>query len=188
MSRVAIHIISRTGRNHWLLESWLRRHGLRADWIVAPYSLSQGKNASVIEFLRGPEPFLLQLDDDIVPLPAETEPIFEGEGALVFCAYPPKKRVSGVLAKVMSGCMRIRRDILEAMEPPWFAPRLDPTGSIQLETEEWLVVEQAKRMGFEPVRVGWAGHLVEVVAAYREGRTAFAWPHEITGSGLKKGD
>jgi len=179
MSKIAIHIISRTGRVHWLLEAWLRKNGLRADWIIAPYSVSQGRNTSVVEFFRsGKEPFLLQLDDDIVPL-LKTEPIIGTDEPLAYCAYPPRKSIQGILNKMMTGCMRIRRDILEGMQPPWFEPLLNKTGNSQVENEGWKVIKQAKQMGFEPVRVGWAGHLVEVVAAYRDDQTAFAWPYEM---------
>jgi len=183
-SEIAIHIISRTGRNHWLLESWFRRTGILPDWIIAPYALAQGKNESAWRFLQGDERYLLQIDDDTVP-DDETLPILDTSEdiLLAYCAYPPRKSVEGVLCKVMSGCMRLHRALLESMPygEPWFAPLLDPTGREQLETEERLVVEQCLSMGQEPVRVGYAGHLVEMVAKYRNGRTVFAWPHEVRG-------
>ena len=179
MSKVAIHIISRTGRVHWLQEAWLRKHGLKADWIMTPYSVGMGRNSSVVEFLRaGNEPFLLQLDDDIVPLP-ETEPIIGTDEPLAYCTFPPRKSLPGIVQEIQPGCMRISREILEAMTPPWFEPVLDETGSIQRFNEAHKLIVKAREMGFEPVRVGWAGHLAEVVAAYRDGRTAFAWPHEV---------
>ena len=179
MSKIAIHIISRTGRIHWLQEAWLRKHCLKADWIVTPYSVGMGRNASVVEFLQaGKEPFLLQLDDDIVLLP-ETESILGTDEALAYCTFPPRKSLPGIVQEIQPGCMRISREILEAMKPPWFEPLLDDTGSVQVRNEAWKLLEQARQMGIEPVRVGWAGHLVEVVAAYRGDLVSFAWPHEV---------
>ena len=180
MAAVAIHIISRTGRNHWRIEQWLRMNGLRADWIISKYSVSDGRNDSVVEFLKGGDGFLLQLDDDVIP-DEDTNPIMDvsDNKALVFCGYPPCKRTDGPLTCVMPGCMRIRRDVLESMPWPWFEPVRGQQGK-RLKGEEHMVVARATEMGHIPEQVGMAGHLMEMVAKYKNGKIAFSWPHEMS--------
>jgi len=156
----------------------MKRNGLRADLIVSAYSVAQGRNNSVQLFLDGDKRFLLQLDDDLAP-DDDTSPIMDinSDAAIAYCSYPPRKQVRFNPEMPMPGCLRMRRDILEAMEPPWFQPEYDSTGGAQIDSEERLVIAKAKAMGHEPVMVGHAGHLVEVIAKYKNGQAAFMWPH-----------
>lgn len=46
-------------------------------------------------------------------------------------------------------CCLIRRDVLEALEPPWFVDQLTPAGGLHLEADLWFC-RRARAAGYQP--------------------------------------
>ena len=162
-----IHILTRDGRVNLFLERWCRRQGLVPEIITSPYSVVEGRNASIVDFLDGADDGLIQLDDDTVP-DDDTLPILTTEEDVAWCACPPRN--GKVCGGFMPGCARYSRRVLEMVSPPWFRPRVDGLG-VRCGAEEAYLLSQVSA----PVRVGSCGHLVEMIAKICDGRVGFAW-------------
>jgi len=97
-------------------------------------------------------------DHDVRPGP-RTVPFLEAEGKLVACEYPLSNDKSWDDPQAMhTGLWRCDREVLEAVQPPWFERVLTPDGTREHRCVCMYFRDKAKAAGYEVVRAGWASH------------------------------
>lgn len=144
MTSGTIAILSRTGDNLNYLTSWVRRQP--AEWdLIQPRGdeIAHQRNEAVFAFLATRGEHLMFVDNDCAPpddalprmlardlpivggvvLDRATQEVCATKGFEPLVRYSLKETIrSGVLPVVAlgTGCMMIRRDVFEKLDPPWF--------------------------------------------------------------------
>lgn len=97
-------------------------------------------------------------DRDMRPGP-DTEAFLEAEGKLVACKYDVFNKETWVDPHAMHcGLWRCDREVLEAIEPPWFQRILTEDGGHEKACVCIYFRDKARKAGFEVVRAGWCDH------------------------------
>ena len=118
--------------------------------------------------------YLLMLDHDMIPT-VETLPIIKEDAPLMGCHYISSsgEECHDAEGYVGCGCIRIRRDVLEAVDRPWFQFILKPDGLSAEQCECGYFCIKATEAGFYPVKRGRMGHIMPSgVSPKADGETA----------------
>lgn len=139
------------------------------------YGIASCRNKAVAEFLGGPYSHLWFIDDDVGVQPDALELLLGADAPIVAGCYPSVKRFSDCstwayltvkdgagwrrkwfdgtveVTGAGTGCMLIRREVLEALGFPWFVWRqtLNATGGIDRVSDDIDFCERAGQLGFK---------------------------------------
>lgn len=157
----------------WLLREYtaLAPH-VEVQITSTPYGIQHNRNEATLRFLRSQCTHLFWLDSDCIPKPGTVSRLLAYD--LPFVCAPGNQLVNGevgpmavdwsgegyVQHRPMEGLQRcdatgtagmlIRRDVLEAMTPPWWEFRYDDTGRL-VRGEDFTFCERLKEMGYDVV-------------------------------------
>lgn len=123
------------------------------------------RNHEVLDFLAGGFPWLLMVDDDMVPVP-DTEALVHSRADVAGAAAWRQDGTGvahGDADTISAAALKISRRALLAVTPPWFAVEFDPTGSKIVRCECKFFCDKMRAAGFLPVTVGRIGHLIRMV-------------------------
>lgn len=162
------------------LRNWVRRF---PNYIYAseiadkglPDLIGMWRNRVCYWFLKETElEYLLMIDADMVPI-KETIEIVRGEAPLAGCRYIAKdgEDIHREDGRIGCGCMRIRRDVLETVQRPWFAYKQNDDGLEVSRCECERFCDNAREAGIFPLKRGAIGHVMPaVVSPKADGETA----------------
>jgi len=132
---------------------------------VVPDTVASRRNRAIRWFLEYTElPDVLMLDDDMVPVRG-TDALLESDADVAAARYIRKDghEVHADDGEGGCGCMKISRNALERIEPPWFAFEFSDDGCEVKSCECGYFSSKARGAGFHPVKSGVIGHVVPVV-------------------------
>lgn len=157
-----------------LLAKWLSdRAAFGLQWRTsAPcHGIELGRNKEITRFLREDAPkgktHLLMLDHDTVPLLApldlgqgQTGQILVKEGDLLWCGMIGRQGSKGHTWEGDFGpaCCRMSAALLQKMPQPWFKATYNKEWTMREECGCTWFHRMVKQAGFQPTRVGVAGH------------------------------
>lgn len=171
-----IQVVVFDGRGvNLMLADWLGNfpHVDRAGSIagsVVPDTVASWRNRAIRWFLEHTElPDVLMLDDDMVPVHG-TDALLRSDADVAAARYIRKDghEVHADDGEGGCGCMKISRNALEKIDPPWFAFEFSDDGSRVTSCECGYFSRKARRAGFHPVKAGVIGHVVPVVVVPAE--------------------
>ena len=171
---ILVRLGSRPNRH---LRRWARRfdHWRTWDGAETPAGIPDARNALVRWFLGECDlPWLLMMDQDTVPL-AETEPLLRSEAPIAGPRIWGRTGQEAHPHGLSAACLKVRRRVLEAIEPPWF--RYVPRKG---QCECQYFVNRARRAGFRPHKVGLVGHRFPVVVLPGADGPVFRFDSEIS--------
>lgn len=149
-----------------ILKEWLKGRDVKyaSEFGSAFPSIAIWRNRAVKWFLETDFEEVLFIDDDMVPI-KETEPFFDNPAPIVGAHYLTPHGHDSHMGEgnVACGFLKISREVLEKIEPPWFDYPLKDDGTAPEVCECAYFVQQAFKAGFHPVKAGLVGHIVEAV-------------------------
>lgn len=140
------------------------------------------RNRAIKWFLNETKlPWLLMLDDDIIPLDGladspDTWPLIESDKDVTSARFVAKRgnEAHGRPGDVAMAAAKMSRAALKRIKPPWtqFAFNEDGTDRVSCECDYFAA--KAKEAGFFPVKAGAVGHIVQacVVPVPKPGKDA----------------
>lgn len=163
--------------NGWL-QQWLER--FKHVWFTSKLDpetfggkdfLVAKRNRAIKRFLSETKlPWLLMLDDDIIPLDGladcpDTWPLVECDKDVASARFVSKKgnEAHGRKGNVAMAAVKISRTALKRIKPPWmhFTFNEDETQKVHCECDYFAA--KARDAGFFPAKVGAVGHITTAV-------------------------
>lgn len=154
---------------NYLLDDWVKQfdHVVRLSELcdTFPDLVAVGRNKSIDWFLnRTNLNQVLLLDDDMVPN-EYTMPIFSTKADVVGADYlnHEGQRNHRADQQAACGCLLIKREVLEAMESPWFKFGTSEDELKIAHCECHFFCKRASDLGFTIEKAGIVGHIATVV-------------------------
>ena len=151
------------GLVHPRLIEFLHKHGITDDRIAITNirHVACAYNRAVRDIaLPSRFDWFLFADRDLIPGP-NTDPWFDVAGEIVCCQYPLRNEAGwGHPQAFHTGLWRCRREVLEALPPPWFLREFSPDGCELRRCVCEHFRNKALAAGFAIARAGWADHKV----------------------------
>ena len=165
-----------------ILREWLKGKRVKcaSEFGSAFPNIAIWRNRAVKWFLETDFEEVLFVDDDMVPIKA-TKPFFENPAPIVSatCLSSTGKDSHSGEGNASAGFLKISREVLERIEPPWFDYPLFDDGTLPEMCECAYFVKKAFGAGFHPVKAGVVGHIVEAVVIPSEGKCSFQFLKEF---------
>lgn len=144
-----------------ILAEWAGQFARRRVWRgpPSPAGIAAARDAIVAWYLTAAEPWLVMLDDDMIPL-AETAELIASEEPIASAACLARSgRPAHPHRGFSAAACKLHRAALERIGPPWFAKAGAADGACEC-NRFW---GRAVRAGYAPRQVGAIGHLVAAV-------------------------
>jgi hypothetical protein len=129
--------------------------------VVIPGGVVAARNMAVRDLVLKAPPHItevLMVDRDMRPCDA-TMPFLAAQADIVGVEYPtgnPKAWADPAAAHM--GLVRVRRQVFEAVAPPWFMFEYSADGSQRVGCECGFFMRKARQAGFTVARAGWCDH------------------------------
>ena len=150
----------------------------------AMYLLAMRRNIAAEWFLKETDlPWLLMVNDNIIPLPAASE-LLDSKADVAGAHFFSRAGREGHTGKgvAATACMKISRRALERIPRPWFQHEYNADHTKRIQCECNWFCHQAIKAGFYPLKVGMVAHLIEVALIppkTKDGECRMKFLHQI---------